>query len=219
MLEHDKRFAVGVLILAAGASRRMGEPKLLLPWGKTTVLGRLLQQCVMQQTRQIAVVCAAGAQSLSEDLDRLGFPKADRIFNPSPDRGMFSSIQCAANWPGWHAALTHMMIMLGDQPHLRRETLRTLLDFGARNPNKVCQPLRSGHRKHPVLLPRHVFGELKCNPVADMKMFLLEHAKELSGFESADAGLDLDMDTPEDYEQVTRLFFGKAGGGANSSSS
>lgn len=218
VLEHDdKQFAVGVIILAAGASRRMGKPKLLLPWGETTVLGRLLQQCAAQKTRQIAVVCAAGAQSLSEELERLGFPEPDRILNPAPDRGMFSSIQCAANWSGWNVALTHMMIMLGDQPHLRCETLRTLLDFGARNPKKICQPLRSGRRKHPVLLPKHIFVELKRSSAGDMKMFLLENAKDLSGFESADAGLDLDMDTPEDYERVTRMFFGRAKGGASSS--
>lgn len=196
----------------------MGNPKLLLPWGETTVLGRLLEQCQVQQALQVAVVCAANVQSLASELDRLGFPETNRIFNHAPDRGMFSSIQCAANWTGWNAELTHFLLMLGDQPHLRRETLRTLLDFGSRNPDRICQPVRNGHRRHPVLLPTRMFAELKTNSAGDLKMFLVEHAKDLSGFESADAGLDLDMDTPEDYERITRLFFGGATGGAGSTS-
>src|SRR4051812_8081052 len=91
----------GVVILAAGASRRMGRPKLLLPWGQTTALGHLLQQWNGTGASQIAVVHAADAKPLIEELDRLDFPLANRIPNPSPENGMFSSIQCAARWAGW----------------------------------------------------------------------------------------------------------------------
>src|SRR6266571_6187375 len=111
----------GALILAAGASSRMGQPKLLLPWGKTSVLGHLIAQ--WQQEHQIVVVHAAGDQAIGAALDRLSFPEANRIMNPQPERGMLSSIQCAAAWAGWNRGLTHWAIVLGDQPHLRRETL------------------------------------------------------------------------------------------------
>ena len=197
----------GAVILAAGASQRMGKPKLLLPWGNATVLAHLVQQCAALNIRQVAVVCAAGAKPQAEELDRLGFPEANRIFNPAPDRGMFSSIQCAANWPGWNAELTHWLMLLGDQPHLRHATLQALLDFGAKNPDRVCQPMRNGRRKHPVFLPRQVFADLKNTQASDLKVFLVEHATELSGFESDDGGLDLDMDTPEDYEELRRMYF------------
>jgi len=43
-LAAERSFAVGVVILAAGRSARMGRPKLLLPWGGTSVLGHLLAQ-------------------------------------------------------------------------------------------------------------------------------------------------------------------------------
>jgi molybdenum cofactor cytidylyltransferase len=196
---------LGVVILAAGASRRMGRPKLLLSWGQTTVLGHLLQQWNNLGASQITIVCAANAAPLTSELDRLGFPTANRIVNPTPENGMFSSIRCAARWNDWSPELTHSVITLGDQPHLRETTLQTLLDFSARNSGKICQPLRTGHRKHPVVLPKRFFGELKNTSAADLKTFLTEHAQDLSGFESDDAGLDLDMDTPEDYERVRRL--------------
>jgi molybdenum cofactor cytidylyltransferase len=203
-----KGFSVGVVILAAGASRRMGEPKLLLRWGEASVLGYLLQRWKTLHASQIAVVCAAGARPMIEELDRFGFPAANQIFNAKPEDGMFSSIQCAAAWPGWIPDLTHWLITLGDQPHLKTATLRNLLEFGARNPEKICQPMREGRRKHPVLLPRRLFAKLKTTSVGDLKMFLVEHAKELSGFESDDVGLDFDMDTQEDYEKLQRTYWG-----------
>lgn len=176
------------------------------------MLGQLLQQCGVLKAGQVAVACASGAQPLSEELDRLGFSQTNRIVNPAPNRGMFSSIQCAANWSGWKPKLTHFIIMLGDQPHLRVETLRQLLDFGALNPNKICQPLRNGRRKHPVLLPKRIFAELKNTSAGDLKQVLIARASELSGFESSDAGLDFDMDTPEDYEHIKQLFLRPVGG-------
>ncbi len=207
MREPDRqRFAVGVILLAAGSSRRMGRSKLLLRWGNTTVLGHLLRQWNSLGVAQIAVVRPPNAPELDEELDRLGFPERDRILNPQPEQGMFSSIRCAAVWGGWRDGLTHWVITLGDQPHLRRETLQALLDCGAASRQGICQPLRAGRRKHPVLLPKRVLAELSRSCASDLKQFLQERASQWSGFESDDSGLELDMDTPAEYEQAQRLW-------------
>jgi molybdenum cofactor cytidylyltransferase len=199
--------AFGVVILAAGSSRRMGQAKLLLAWGDTTVLGCWIQTWQRLGARQIAIVCTVAANNLQNELDRLGFPKENRIINPTPERGMFGSIQCAAAWPGWNAGLTHCVIALGDQPHLRLETLRALLDCGAADPARICQPLLNGRRRHPVWMPKRVFVALANCAAADLKQFLEARPDELAGFESDDAGLDLDLDTPEGYERARRLHF------------
>jgi len=169
------------------------------------VIGHLLQEWTQLGATQIALVCARDAKPLAAEMDRIGFPSTNRILNPAPENGMFSSIQCAAKWEGWHPELTHWIITLGDQPHLKPGTLQNLLEFGARHPEKICQPMRGERRKHPVLFPQRFFHELKNTSARDLKMFLLERTANLSGFESADAGLDLDMDTPEDYERLRQL--------------
>ncbi len=74
----------------------MGQPKLLLPWGKTTVIGHLIAQWQKAGASQIAIVTAVGDQALAKELDRLALPPEDRLCNPAPELGMFSSIQCAA---------------------------------------------------------------------------------------------------------------------------
>lgn len=169
------------------------------------MLGHLLHQWKTLLAPQVAVVCAAGMEPLNTELERLHFPVDNRIVNITPENGMFSSIQSAARWHGWQAGLTHWLITLGDQPHLRDSTLRALLDFGAHSPEKICQPMRNGRRKHPVLLPKRFFTKLGSSAAGDLKMFLVEHARYLSGFESPDDGLDLDLDTPEDYERLKPL--------------
>ena len=196
----------GVIILAAGASSRMGKPKLLLPWGGTSVLGHLIEQWRELKANQIAVVLASGNSTIGIELDRLGFPAASRIANPQSERGMFSSIQRAAGWGKWDSGLTHGVIVLGDQPHLLRATLRALLDFAAAQPQKICQPSRRGRPRHPVVLPKAILDQIKDSRDATLKQFLQNHAHAMALRELDDPGLDFDVDTPGDYEQALRLF-------------
>ncbi len=141
-----RRFSLGVIILAAGRSSRMGRPKMLLPWGRTTVLGHLLALWSRLGAHQVAVVCASADAAIDTELNRLRFSNKNRITNPDPGQGMFSSVQCAARWRGWNPGLTHWAIVLGDQPHLQRATLATLLDAAAQHPPPPNIPGKSASR-------------------------------------------------------------------------
>jgi molybdenum cofactor cytidylyltransferase len=201
------RRAIGVVILGAGASSRMGRPKLLLPWGTTSVIGHLLRQWKRLGARQMAVVCRRDDKPLAKELDRLGFPARNRIANPAPERGMFSSIVCAANWNGWDPALTAWAIVLGDQPHLRQESLRALLALQRKYPDSICQPSYDGHGRHPVLLPRPAWVELGRSRGATLKTFLRQVSAPLFEFPIDDVRLTLDLDTPQDYARLLRKYY------------
>jgi molybdenum cofactor cytidylyltransferase len=203
MTAHDTSPSIGVVILAAGGSSRMGKPKLLLPWGRTSILGHLIRQWDAARAKQISVVCAVRDEGIVAELDRLSFPSANRIFNPAAQHGMFSSIRCAAEWNGWYPEITHLAIVLGDQPHLRNETLRLLVDFVAAHPDTICQPGLKGRRRHPVFMPRCVFDRLRVSAAANLKEFLLNEIVAMC--ELDDPGLDLDIDRPEDYEKALEL--------------
>jgi len=185
----------------------MRQPKLLLPWGETTILGRQVDVWRQLSTvRQTAVVCAAADEAMRAELDRLKIAASDRILNPCPERGMFSSVRCAAQWSGWEAGLTHWAISLGDQPHLRPETLRRLVETSAARPEQICQPQFRGRAGHPVLLPKNSFLMLRETGAGTLKEFLETLAADVVTCEVDDPGLDFDIDTPADYERALAVF-------------
>jgi len=197
---------LGVVILGAGASRRMGRPKLLLPWNGKTVIEHLMDQWISLGAHRVAIVVSGHNIELNRELDRLGVPDGDRIVNPEPEEGMFSSIRCAARREDWSADLTHVVISLGDQPHLKSDALRQLMVFATQNSERICQPSLKGRAKHPVCLPRGQFSELALTDAPMLKHFLEQHQELISLIELEDEGLSLDLDTPEDYEKAVRKF-------------
>lgn len=205
-MKHQPRF--GVVILGAGASSRMGRPKLLLPWGDTTVIGHLIRQWHDLGAAQITVVFRPDDRGLIAELDRLGFPPRNRLKNLQPERGMFSSIVCAANWDGWQEGLVAWAIVLGDQPHLRPDTLRSLLTFHWEHADAISQPVYDGHARHPVLLPRRALDELKDSPEKTLSDYLKRTACHLVKRSIEDSGLALDLDRPEDYERAVKSHLG-----------
>ena len=101
--------------------------------------------------------------------------------------------------------LTHWAIVLGDQPHLQRQTLKQVLDFSATQPSRVCQPARQRHGRHPVLLPKAAFAQLAQSTATNLKDFLVTMSRDAAFLPIDDPGLDLDIDRPEDYERALRL--------------
>lgn len=194
--------SLGVVILGAGASSRMGGPKMLLPWRDTTVIGRLISQWRGLGATQITVVVRPDDPAMAAELDRLDFPVENRVKNPRPERGMFSSIVCAAMWDGWHGGISSWAIILGDQPHLQTETLRTLLKFSAENSDAICQPAVGDRTGHPVILPERAFAALKNSAAGTLKDFLKLTTSPVVLCPVSDGGLLLDMDTPEDYKRL-----------------
>jgi molybdenum cofactor cytidylyltransferase len=195
--------AFGVVILAAGSSLRMRRPKLLLPWGETSVIGHQISVWNSLGVGQIAVVHKCEDREMLRELDRLGFLKKNRIPNPRSDEGMFSSVRSAAEWNNWNLSLTHWVMSLGDQPHLKSETLRALLRLSEARPDIVCQPQYEGRARHPVVMPAFVFRQLRGAKASSLKEFLAKFG--IATVDVADPGLDCDIDEPKDYQKALAL--------------
>ena len=181
----------------------MGRPKLLLPWGKTTILGHLIEQWSCLGAAQTVAVTETKSP-LAEELKR--FPIVEQIINPKPELGMFSSVQCAARWDRWNRAVTHFAITLGDQPQVKIETLKTVIDFAEQNSDAICQPARKGRGRHPVIMPLNYFFQLATAKEQTLKEFLQARERARKLLESDDAGLDLDLDTMADYEKAINQY-------------
>jgi len=180
----------------------MGQPKLLLPWGSGTILEHLIGQWLSVGASQVAVVVRNN--SPFADVVRRG-GRATCITNPDPDRGMFSSVRCAAEWEDWKPAITHWTISLGDQPHLRKTTLSELIAVVRNDPQAVWQPSYQGRRRHPVILPGSAFHALRQTGATDLKNFLESSSIPRKAVDIDDPGLEIDIDTPEDYARAKKL--------------
>ncbi|MGZ8921325.1 MAG: nucleotidyltransferase family protein [Limisphaerales bacterium] len=196
----------GVVILAAGASRRMGSPKLLLPWGDQTVVAHIIATWRELGALHIAPVCRHDDEALAAELSHLDIPAADRILNSAPDAEMFSSIRCAAAWDDWNPEVTHFVIALGDQPQIRNETLSTLLLFANDHPHSICQPTFQDRPKHPVIIPARIFRDLVLSPATTLREFLESHTAHRCYLQTSDESLNVDLDTPQAYATARQRF-------------
>ncbi len=205
----SKNFRLGVIILGAGRSRRMGKPKLLLPWGETSILGHLLELwSALPAVEQVCAACAWGDENIHCELARLSFPVERVIFNHAAEGDMFSSIRCAARWADWPEVLTHFAFVLGDQPQILRSTLEQLIAFSQGNPDSICQPVFQDKPRHPLIMPRCHFAELACSSLPNLKAFLEWLAPYCAAFPCGDPGVAMDLDTPEDYQRAIAHVFG-----------
>ena len=177
----------------------MGRCKLLLPWGERMILTHLLDQWRSTGAAQIVPVIDPSNQLLRKALAHEGFSPLDWIENPSPQRGMFSSLQQASRWERWLSTLTHWIISLGDQPHIQISTLDLLLDAARKNPTCICQPTFHGHAGHPIILPASNFRELAENDIANLRTYIRAHEALRLRLRVEDPGVSEDLNTPENY--------------------
>ena len=186
---------ITALILAAGQSKRMGQPKMLLPWGRTTVLGQVIEVFKAAGIEDILVV-TGGAR---EQVEALVGASARTVFNPGFEEGeMLSSIQVglAEVKPGTEAIL----VGLGDQPQVQERSVRLVVEEYTQSKASLIVPSFQMRRGHPWLVTRAYWDEiLNMGPDETLRNLLNRHAAEIRYVETNDPGILKDLDTPEDY--------------------
>lgn len=115
-----------VLILAAGASRRMGQAKQLLPWGDTTLLGHTLDQVRQVSIRRKYLLLGSRAEQIMTETDITGF--IPLVFS-GWEEGMGAGISYALNnMLNDLPELKGVMVTLGDQPLVNTALLTAMLN-------------------------------------------------------------------------------------------
>lgn len=186
---------ITALILAAGQSKRMGQPKMLLPWGKTTILGQVIDIFKAAGIEDILVV-TGGAR---EEVEALVGNSARTVFNPDFAEGeMLSSVQ--AGLAGLQPETEAVLIGLGDQPQVQERSVRLVVEEHTKSGAALIVPSFQMRRGHPWLVARPHWNEiLRMGPPETPRDFLNRHASEIRYVEIIDPGILKDLDTPEDY--------------------
>jgi molybdenum cofactor cytidylyltransferase len=186
---------VSGLVLAAGGSSRLGRPKQLLPYGERTLLDHVLETARACSFDQLVVALGGAADEVRFAVDLAG---ADVVENRDFGEGCSSSI--AAAMTALDPRCEVLVLLLGDQPGVSRETVRALLAGRGDAPLAVCR--YDEGRGHPFAFGREVFGELRALHGDKAVWKLLDRAGagvievEISG------SVPPDVDTWADYETV-----------------
>ena len=186
---------ISALILAAGQSKRMGRPKMLLPWGNTTVLEKVIATFKSAGVEDILVL-TGGARGQVEGL--VG-ESARCIFNPDHARGeMLSSVQVGL--AELKSGVEATLIGLGDQPQVQESSVQLVVDEYHNSGASIVVPSFRMRRGHPWLVARTHWEEvLNMRSSESLRDFLNNHSEEINYVEVDNNSILQDLDTPEDY--------------------
>jgi molybdenum cofactor cytidylyltransferase len=192
---------VSAVVLAAGKSTRMGRAKQLLPLGGTTVLARTIDSVRSAGLDQIVLVLGAEAEAIRRQLPQSLLEGLKVVVNQAYEQGMASSLRegLSALHPQTGAAL----IILGDQPFIRPETLHEIMAGYHRSDAQIVIPLHQGERGNPVLLSRSVFSEVMAlDGDTGCRAIFANHLDAILKVEVEDPGILLDIDNQDDYDRL-----------------
>jgi molybdenum cofactor cytidylyltransferase len=189
---------VSGIVLAGGTSSRLGRPKQLLELEGRPVLQHVVDALAASGVDEVVVVLGHMADEIAAAVDLP--PNGRTVVNPDYASGQSTSLKAGldAASPGSEAAL----ILLGDQPRLGPEVIRSVLDAYRATGGRVVRAWYGGRPAHPVLFDRSIWDELRAVEGDRGARDLL---KANPGWEvRVDAGdvSPSDLDTWEDYERL-----------------
>ena len=186
------------IILAAGASSRMGTPKALLDYRGETFVGRLVRVLGIS-CKPVIVVLGYHADMLRPEVPA----DAEVVINPDPERGQLSSLQTAlATLPHESEGFAFIPV---DSPAVEEETVARLARvFEHRKPSThFVIPRQAGKRGHPVFATRSIAAELLAlPPTAEAREVVHAHVDRTEYVDVDDAGIFTDVDDPEAYRRL-----------------
>lgn len=191
---------IGAVVLAAGMSRRMGQPKQLLPWGKTTVIGQVVNVLQAAQVAQIVVVTGKSREQVEQTLKNTS---AQCVFNPRYETSeMLTSLKVGIS--RLHDEVQAVLVVLGDQPQIQVSVVQGLIEQYRFGKGVLIVPSYQMRRGHPWLVDRSLWQEIlqMDDERESMRNFLNHHAQDIVYYLVDTPSILTDMDTPEDYQQM-----------------
>ena len=193
------------LVLAAGASRRLGKPKQLLAYKGTTVLGATLDMARGCRFDQLLVTVGGGAAEVG---DRVDFRDCQVVENEQYASGCSSSIGAAIEVVDDRAE--GVILLLGDQPGVTSGSVTKLIEGAGASPLGVC---RYGDGVgHPFWFRRQVFDDLLGLHGDKAVWKLLESGRHPVREVVVDGNIPLDVDTWQDYQALLAAAGGEPDG-------
>ncbi|MEZ4622143.1 MAG: nucleotidyltransferase family protein [Caldilineaceae bacterium] len=189
---------IAAIIAAAGRSRRMGEPKQLLPWGHSTVIATVVNNFTAAGVDP--VLCVTGHRH-QEIASALTASTAQIVYNELyATTDMLRSYQLGIQTLMANTQVHGTFLALGDQPHISVAVLAQIFHQAQRTPDAIVIPSFQMRRGHPFYFPRCFWGELLTLGTEETVRTVVKAHENAIVYVNVDNDAILyDMDTPDAY--------------------
>jgi molybdenum cofactor cytidylyltransferase len=185
------------IVLAAGASERMGEPKLVLPYAGTTILKATLGAVLVSRVDGVVVVTGTDADVVEATLE---YPSIVVVRNPDPRRGNMSSLLTATDLDTDAGAF---ILVAGDIPTITTASIDAMVDLWVDARPWAAVTLYRDRISHPILLSRAAVDETRA--IEGSKVLwraLVESGDNRVVRVDAPGDAPPDINTRQDYEAL-----------------
>lgn len=189
------------IILAAGSSRRMGTQKMLLPYGKKTIIETVVDHVLDSSVEHVLVILGPDPHKIRETL--AGKP-VKFCHNTQHEEGMLSSVICGFKALPEEAETA--LIYLGDQPNISAEVSNAVLKAYNEELFGIVIPVYEHRRGHPLLVDMKYRHEVeKLDLEQGLRTLRHQFPEDVLEVEVNEPGILLDIDTREDYDNATKI--------------
>ena len=143
------------IILAAGLSTRMGEPKQLLPFGGSTIVETVIDNLLASKLSEVVVVVGHQAERIQAHIQHKPVKIA---FNPDYHEGMLTSAQCGVK--AISATADAFAMTLVDLPLITSDLVNLVIDAYVLTETGIAVPSYNYRRGHPVIFNRHYVTDI-----------------------------------------------------------
>jgi molybdenum cofactor cytidylyltransferase len=192
---------ISAILLAAGESNRMGQPKQLMPFDQSTIVERTIDHLLNSPVSETIVVLGYKG----EEIRKIIAGKLIKIaINPDYQQGMSTSIIAGLKQVDKRARA--VLIALGDQPFVNSQTITSLVEAFIVNNRGIIIPVYRGKRGNPVIFAIKYKCEL-LNLKGDVggREIIKRHPDDVLEVEVNCEGILLDIDTMENYTPIIKL--------------
>jgi len=186
---------VSAILLAAGESKRMGRPKLLLPFGEGTVLGQTIDNLLSSKAGEVIVVLGCKAQEM---IKAIANRPVKIVVNPIYRQGMSTSIVAGLNLVDDRAH--RFLIALADQPLVNSETLNRLIEKSLGCDKGIILPTYGAKRGNPIIFSVKYKEELlRLKGDVGGRWIIKRHPDDILEVAIDSVSINIDIDTMGDY--------------------
>ena len=186
---------IWAIILAAGESKRMGFPKMLLPFNGKTMIELVIRNVTNSDVENTMIVLGAYREKL---LELIRETSVEHCYNDNYKDGMLSSVKCGfKNLPDTFEAV---LVFQGDQPLINPKVINAVIEAYISADKGIVIPVYDKKRGHPLLIARKYRDEIdKLNTNEGLRSLAYQFSGDVLEVKTEDPGILRDFDTYEEY--------------------